>query len=135
MYYFRFFYTIRTFYRPTYLKKFNNPLNYYFWKVKKFHGDNIKNESAKAKKTRGGGAPNAPPPACLGLKETMEKLAEINTFRVRKSIVSSSYLIRLRFKGTVVNRTLLFLQGWSLEITLRVPLNCLPHFTQTLSGL
>ena len=36
-------------------------------KVKKFHGDSVKNESARTK-TTGGGAPNAPSPACLGLK-------------------------------------------------------------------
>ena len=35
---------------------------------KKFHGDSVKNESAKAKKLEKG-APNPPPPppACLGL--------------------------------------------------------------------
>ena len=29
------------------------PLNFYLLKVKKFHGDSVKNESARAKKTRG----------------------------------------------------------------------------------
>ena len=44
-----------------------NPSNYYLWKVKKFHGDNVTNESAKEKKTTGG-APNAPHPVVfLGL--------------------------------------------------------------------
>ena len=32
-----------------------NPLNYFLLKVKKFHGDSVKNESAGAKQT------NAPP--------------------------------------------------------------------------
>ena len=36
-------------------------------KVTKFHGDSVKNESARTKNYRGG-APNAPSPACLGLK-------------------------------------------------------------------
>ena len=35
---------------------FLNPLNYYLLQVKKIHGDSVKNESAKAKKT---------PPLCL----------------------------------------------------------------------
>ena len=71
MCYFRFFYTLRTFYHPVPYpmhKKKNftkNPLKYYLLKVKKFHGDSVKNESARAKKLEGG-APNAPP-ACLGL--------------------------------------------------------------------
>ena len=37
-----------------------NPLNYYSLKVTKFHGDSVKNESARTKKTTEG-APNAPP--------------------------------------------------------------------------
>ena len=40
------------------------------WEVKKFHGDSVKNESARAKKTRGGEAPNAPPQPDLGLTVT-----------------------------------------------------------------
>ena len=45
-----------------------NPLNNYLWKVKKFHGDSIKNESSRAKTLEGGGGrQNAPPPAYLGL--------------------------------------------------------------------
>ena len=36
-------------------------------KSKKFHGDSVKKESARAKKTKGGGSPNARP-ACLGLR-------------------------------------------------------------------
>ena len=66
--YFRFFYTLRTFYRPApypmHEKKLQkNPSNYYLWKVKKFYGDSVKNESARAKPTRGG------PNACLGLRK------------------------------------------------------------------
>ena len=42
-------------------------LKYYSLKVKKFHGDSVKNESARTKKNyRGGGwAPNAPFPRQL----------------------------------------------------------------------
>ena len=62
--YFRFFfYTLQTFYRPV-----PHPLNYYLWKVKKFHGDSVTNESARAKQLQGG-APNAPPPAFIGLRQ------------------------------------------------------------------
>jgi len=46
-----------------------NSLNYYSLKVTKFHGDNVKNESTRTKNYMGG-APNAPPPACLGLINT-----------------------------------------------------------------
>ena len=56
-----FFYTLRTFYRPVpypvHKKNTNkNPLNYYLLKVKKLHGDIVKNESARAKKLEGGGS-------------------------------------------------------------------------------
>ena len=44
-----------------------NPSNYYLWKVKQFHGDSVKNVSARAKKTRGEGA-KRPPPAFIGLR-------------------------------------------------------------------
>ena len=59
-----FFYTLQTFKRPVpyhMLRKKN--LNYYLLKVKKCHGDSVKNKSAnkRAKHTREGGA-------CLGLK-------------------------------------------------------------------
>ena len=68
-----FFYTLRTFYRPApypmHKKKYKkNPLNYYLWKVKKFHGDSAKNESARAKKTWGCVGRQTPsPPAFIGL--------------------------------------------------------------------
>ena len=52
----------------------------------------------------------------------MEKITEINTYWVRKTMISSTFLIRLGFKGTVVNRALPFLHGRSLKITLTVPL-------------
>jgi len=39
-----------------------NPSNFYLLKVKKIHGDSVKNESAREKKTGGGWVPNAPPP-------------------------------------------------------------------------
>ena len=49
------------------MQKMQKMQNYYLWKVKKVHGDNAKNESARAKKLEG--APNAPPPsAFIGLK-------------------------------------------------------------------
>ena len=71
----------------------------------------------------------------------MEKLTEINTFQVRKTTVYSYFFIRLRlrYKGTVVNRALPSLHGGSLEITLTVPLiHCLeitPQQIQTLGVL
>ena len=37
-------------------------------KVTRFHGESVKNESAKTKKTRKGGGRQRPPPACLGLR-------------------------------------------------------------------
>ena len=63
--YFRFyFYTLQTFYRPVPYpmrkKNTKNPLNYYLWKVKKFHGDSVTNESARAKKQEGGGRQTPP---------------------------------------------------------------------------
>jgi len=39
-----------------------NPLNYYLLKVKKFHGDSVKNESARTKNYREGANPPPPPP-------------------------------------------------------------------------
>ena len=76
--YFRFFFTDRTFIPPCtlpYKLKKNifltkNPLNYYSLKVTKFHGDSVKNESAKTKKNYGGGGAKRPPPACLGLRSS-----------------------------------------------------------------
>ena len=60
-----------------------NPLNYYLFKVKKCHGDSVKNESARAKKLEQR-APNAPPPlACLGLKEkNIEKIINLKKITV-----------------------------------------------------
>ena len=43
--------------------------------------------------------------------------------RVRKTTVSHTFNIRLRFKGYRVDRTLSFLNVGSLEITLTVPLS------------
>ena len=54
--YFRFFFTDQNFFLPCtlpYNLKKNlpkNPLNYYSLKVKKFHGDSVKNKSARTKK-------------------------------------------------------------------------------------
>ena len=50
----------------------------------------------------------------------MEKLTEINTYRVRKTTVSLS---DKGFKGTVVNRALPSLHGGLLEIRLIQSLN------------
>ena len=69
--YFRFFFTDRTFFSPCtlpYAKKkklTKNPSNYYLWKVKKFYGDSVTNESARGKKIEGGA--KRPPPAFIGL--------------------------------------------------------------------
>ena len=41
-------------------------------KSQKFHGDSVKNESARAKILEWAGAPNAPPPACLGLNAPLD---------------------------------------------------------------
>ena len=68
--YFRFFYTLRTFYRPVPYPMHN--------------GDTVKNESARAKNKKGG--PNAPPPACLGLN-------------LEKKTIYSTLLITERFQG------------------------------------
>ena len=60
MCYFKFFHTLQTFYHPvpyTMRKKkkiIKNPSNYYLWNVKKFHGDSVTIESARAKKLERG---------------------------------------------------------------------------------
>ena len=56
---------------------------------------------------------------CAFLAETIEKLIEINTFRVKKTMVSSTFLIRLRFQGF---RGILGVGIFALEISLIVPL-------------
>ena len=58
---------------PLNLKKIvsKNPSNYYLLKVGKFHGDSVKNKSARTKKLQG---VERPPPACLGLKSDHLKL-------------------------------------------------------------
>ena len=43
-----------------FFKSTKNPLNFYLLKVNKFHGDSVKNESARATKI---GAGQTPPPA------------------------------------------------------------------------
>ena len=60
--YFKFFFTnsrLFTALYPTLCVKKKNlqkyPLNYYLWKVKTFHGDSVKNKSARAKTLEGGG--------------------------------------------------------------------------------
>ena len=60
-------------------KNYKKSLNYYLRKVKKFHGDSVKNESARAKQTRGGGGAKRIPIACLGLKVS-------NKFRLVKAL-------------------------------------------------
>ena len=47
-------------------KKYKKSLKINLLKVTKFHGDSVKNKSAKTKKTRGRGGSNVPPPSCLG---------------------------------------------------------------------
>ena len=65
--YFRFFFTHSRFFTTLYptlcvKKKLQKiPSNYYLCKVKKFHGNIVKNESASAKKNRGGGRQRPPP--------------------------------------------------------------------------
>ena len=58
-----------------------DPLNYHLWKVKKIHGNSVKNESARAKKLEGGGAFSA----CLGLKVNLNFFFEFNTRTLCKS--------------------------------------------------
>jgi len=45
-----------------------------------------------------------------------------HVFRVKKTTLSSTVLIRLSFKSTVVNRALSSLHGWLLKFILTVPL-------------
>ena len=61
-----------------------NPLNYNLWKVKKIHGDSVKNESARAKQLEGGGAP----PACLGLKKIL--ISHVN-LKYQQTYFNSTY--------------------------------------------
>ena len=66
--YFRFFFTQTVLFTALYptlcikniKKNYKNSLNYYLLKVKKFHGDSVKNDSARAKKLEGGA--KRPPP-------------------------------------------------------------------------
>ena len=46
------------------------------------------------------------------IRSNVPKLSEIYTSQVRKTTLSSTFLIRLRFQSTVVNRTLPSLYGW-----------------------
>ena len=90
-----FFYTLRTFNRPVpypmHKKKFTkNLLNYYLLKVKKFYGDSVKNESARAKKTR----------ACLGLKS---KLLEKDISFLRTIIAKIIIFIIFKCNSFVTN--------------------------------
>jgi len=71
-----FFFTYWTFFPPCTLhyksKKYfltKNPLNYYSLKVTKFHGDSVKNKSARTKKLQEGGA-ERPPPSLFRVKVT-----------------------------------------------------------------
>ena len=45
-----------------------NPLNYFLLKVKKFHGDSVKNESARATKLEGRGGAKRHPPSLYRVK-------------------------------------------------------------------
>ena len=66
--YFRFFPQTRHFFSPVpYPINKKNPLDYYSFKVKYFHGDSVKNESARTKN-----------PACLGLKSYLVTSPIIN---------------------------------------------------------
>jgi len=61
-------------------------------KVKKIHGDSVKNGSARTKKSTGERAPNAPPPACLRLKKKYLQKLIISRFRKRHFINSFDVL-------------------------------------------
>jgi len=69
------FFTDRTFFPPFTLPKlkiFNKKsFKLIFIESHKFHGDSVKNERARTKRTTGGG-PNAPP-ACLGLNKIRDQ--------------------------------------------------------------
>ena len=76
-----------TFYRPVLypmiIKRFTkNPLNNYLLKVKKFHGDSVKNESAIAKQLEGGvGARRpTPPPSLLRVNKKIEGVKKTVSF-------------------------------------------------------
>ena len=69
--YFRFFFQTRIFFRPVSFTRNKKKLTkksfkLLFMKGKKFHGDSVKNESARAKKLQEW-VQNSPPTACLGL--------------------------------------------------------------------
>ena len=52
---------------PYHKKLSKNPSNFYLLKVKKIHGDSVKNESAREKKLEGGGGQTLPPPPVYSL--------------------------------------------------------------------
>ena len=47
-----------------------------FMKSQKFHGDSVKNESARAKKARGGGRQTPPPPSLFTVKEEQHTVSQ-----------------------------------------------------------
>jgi len=55
-------------------KIYKKYFKFIFIQSKNFHGDSVKNESARVKQLEGKGVQNAPPPACLGLKQGSEYL-------------------------------------------------------------
>ena len=65
--YFRFFFQRLDFFSALYPIKLKNKnfnkksFKLLFIKVEKFHGDSVKNESARTKKLQGGGAKHSPP--------------------------------------------------------------------------
>ena len=51
-----------------------------------------------------------------------ENVSDLNTYKPRRTTISSTLFIKKGFKGTVVNQALLSLHGGSLEITIPFPL-------------
>ena len=104
-----FFCTLKTFttLNPTLCRKKKNlqknPSNYYLLKVKKFHGDSVTNESAKAKKLQGG-APNAPPPSLLRVKREF-KMTSTNPKKFSRNGFSSTELFDIVLPPFSVNRS------------------------------
>ena len=54
--------------------------------------------------------------------ETAEKSTEYNTFQARNTMIFSTFLIKLKFKGAVVNLAYPLSHGGSLKIKITVPL-------------
>ena len=81
--------------------------------INSFHGDSVQNERAREKALERGRAPNAPPPACLGLTEVVKHV-----------------YIRTAFKGLIIFKSVLALKCYNalaFKFTLLTQLFCSPR--------